>query len=693
LSIIVFYSITSLALSQENDWSYSSYQLTDEHRYVTGAATPGWGHHLGHMVRTADNQLWYVDDTGNDVYHNPAANIHRFTGDGWDHFATIQNPNTIQQMVTTLAVGDTVYIYGWNTFSWDLEESKLDAVSGEVIPYQSVVHGSPGTNYLGAAVAPNGTRVVWWTGVVNNDGPGPWYYSYHDSEGWHDPIESWVPANAFSYNFVSFEDDSTFWVGGELPGGMPPNWSFKMGAGRVRLGQPLEEIVEYTDDLLAHSIWVNPVDKGVHLFGQSFMGTVSYYYRPHDGPWPEEGVPLPIGTVYRFRTVDSDDGNLYLVYNSNGFNMVPLLKSSISGALDLSSFEVVDIGRVIGFENTSAIWAETRAYQTNNIPGLAFAFHGNIWEDSGLLRSLHVLPGAGQPLKILLPNGQETLAGDEVETISWTFDPAANIDEVTIEWRAGSDPWQTVETQATNDGYFDWNTPERNGSDFELRIYDSSNPEIADTSDRPFSMTWEYVPEGPPVATILSPTGDVSLEVGETLTATGEATDIDGYVVRHEWDMDNGTVRSGISLTTVTYAWDTDGYYSLKYRAKDDAGLWGEADSVLVTVGDPTSINSGTNSKNMPETIEMHRAWPNPFNPNISIEVRLPSSQSAQIEVLDLSGRTVYDTSLTAGVSGRTAIFQWNGYNNVGQTVDSGTYIVRVSQDHLTELVKVTLLR
>jgi len=692
LSILGICLVAGQALPQESAWSYSSYQITDEHRYEYGAMGPHWGHHLGHMVRTADGELWYVDDTGNNVYQNPAAYIHHFDGDGWDHVATAQNPNTIQQNIATIAVGDTVYIYGMNTANGFVEEAKFDAVSGSVIPYEHILNAGGGTNYIGAAVSPSGIRVVWWTRVVNNDGPSPWYYIYHDAQGWHGPIESWVPGNDFSYNFVSFENDSTFWITGELPGGAAPNWVFKMGAGMVRLGEPLEDVAVYTQDITAHSIWVNPLDGGIHLFGQSHGGTVSYYYHPQGGSWPEEESALPIGTVSRFRTVDSDDGNLYLVYNSSGFKMVPLSKASIIGPLDFTGEEVIDIGRVIGFESTGSVWAETRSYQTNSIPGLTFGFYGNLWENSALLRSLHVIPEPGPALKLLLPNGQETLVGDEQETISWTYNPADGIEEVALEWRSGSASWQSIESRVPNNGYAIWDVPAENGSNYELRIYDADNPLQADTSDRPFNIAWEFIFEGPPIATILSPAEDVTLDINESLIASGEATDPDGYVVRHEWDMGNGEIFSGVSMTSVTYAWDASGYYSLKFRAKDDSGLWGEADSIVVTVGDPSSTRSA-NTRGLINTLKLKRSWPNPFNPNVNIEMSLPSSQPARIEILDLTGRTVYDTMLSAGTPGRTIVMHWNGLDNQGQTIGSGTYIVRVTQNNLIEIMKVTLLR
>ena len=78
-----FFSFTGIALSlcllllgtaNGQEYFYDSYQVTNQHRYQQGAVGGFWGHHLGHMVRTATQGLWYMDDTGNDVNINPNIN-------------------------------------------------------------------------------------------------------------------------------------------------------------------------------------------------------------------------------------------------------------------------------------------------------------------------------------------------------------------------------------------------------------------------------------------------------------------------------------------------------------------------------------------------------------------------------------------------------------------------------------------
>jgi len=684
--------LSGLVWGQQADWSARSFQITDEHRYEVGAMGPHWGHHLGHMVRSADGQLWYVDDTGNDVYNNPAVNIHRFAGDGWDLVMTVPNPPVIQQNTGTIAVGDTLYIYGLNIIGGYIEEAKFDAVTEQLIDYEQIFYTGPSTNYIGAAVSPGGTRVVWWTNVVNNDGPSTWSYVFHDGTQWNGPVQSSIPANDFSYVFASFQDDSTMWVAGEMPGGSAPNWVFKLGAGRVRLGSPMNQIVVYTQDITAHSIWVNPNDGGVHLFGQNHGGTVSYYHRPQDGSWPTTETQLPIGAVGRFRTVDSDDGRLYLVYNVNGLHMLPLQKSTLQGALSVATSEIIDIAHITGFQNTGSIWAETRCYQTNPVSALTFGFYGNLWENSGLLRSLHVVNESAEDLNLLLPTGQETFIGEETATISWHFSPDAGIQEVAIQWRHADSVWQDIETRTANDGSADWEVPGMNTSDLELRIMDADDPSVADTSARPFGIVWEFVPETPPTAQITYPVSGVEIDVAETLIATGQASDEDGYIVRHEWNTGDGEVHAGVSLSSISYAWDQDGYYWLSYRVKDNDGFWSESDSVLITVGDPTSIDPGSRHHAQPTKPEILWVAPNPTNAGVRIHLSLPSPAKADLQIFDLKGKRIFSAQLVPDPVCQDVVYHWDGYTQNRRRATSGCYLLQIHQNGLGDLRKLVLV-
>ncbi len=373
---------------------YSSYQLDVTHRYEAGYVGGFWGHHLGHMVRTNSYGLWYVDDSGTNVNVDSSTNYYRFVGNGWKFIYSLSNPPTIQQNVTSLAIGDSIYSYGLNINSDYIEEAIFNAKTMTTSGYNEVVSTATNTNYIGAAVSPNGTRVIWWTHVVNNSGPSQWLYIYHDGTGWHGPISSSIPGNDFSYVFVSFLNDSTFYAGGEVPGGNAPNWTFSLGAGEVVLGQPLSGFtIMPGDNLDACDIWVNRANGDVHLFGNATSGDISYFYKPAGGSWPDSASYLPLPSVARCRLLDVPGDSLYLIISQNGFKTYVIDRASLTGAMDFSSAAAVPLNTDEGFTASYAIWCEAKEYQTAPVKCINFAFPGNDYAYSNILRNIQVFSG------------------------------------------------------------------------------------------------------------------------------------------------------------------------------------------------------------------------------------------------------------------------------------------------------------
>jgi flagellar hook assembly protein FlgD len=71
---------------------------------------------------------------------------------------------------------------------------------------------------------------------------------------------------------------------------------------------------------------------------------------------------------------------------------------------------------------------------------------------------------------------------------------------------------------------------------------------------------------------------------------------------------------------------------------------------------------------------------PNPFNPLTTIAFSLPASAHASLRIYDISGRLVRSLLDEVRPSGVTEV-DWNGADNAGQGVASGTYFVRLSVD------------
>ncbi len=79
----------------------------------------------------------------------------------------------------------------------------------------------------------------------------------------------------------------------------------------------------------------------------------------------------------------------------------------------------------------------------------------------------------------------------------------------------------------------------------------------------------------------------------------------------------------------------------------------------------------------IPDKFTLKNAYPNPFNPEISIAYGLPENRPVKLEIFDINGRrvrTLVDQSQKAGWH----TVSWNGKNKFGKTVSSGTYIFRI---------------
>ncbi|MBT6939454.1 MAG: T9SS type A sorting domain-containing protein [Candidatus Marinimicrobia bacterium] len=82
-------------------------------------------------------------------------------------------------------------------------------------------------------------------------------------------------------------------------------------------------------------------------------------------------------------------------------------------------------------------------------------------------------------------------------------------------------------------------------------------------------------------------------------------------------------------------------------------------------------------SELIPKDYELNAAFPNPFNPIVSIPLGLPLESNVTLNIYNVMGRLVKSLNsknLKAGLH----IVQWNSTSNSGQKVPSGMYIVKM---------------
>jgi hypothetical protein len=95
----------------------------------------------------------------------------------------------------------------------------------------------------------------------------------------------------------------------------------------------------------------------------------------------------------------------------------------------------------------------------------------------------------------------------------------------------------------------------------------------------------------------------------------------------------------------------------------------------------------------LPETFQLFQNYPNPFNPSTEISFSLPFTNKVSLIVYDLLGHTVRTLVADNEVVKDSHSVQWNGKNDSGSSVSSGTYIYTLRSGSIEKSRKMILLK
>jgi hypothetical protein len=94
----------------------------------------------------------------------------------------------------------------------------------------------------------------------------------------------------------------------------------------------------------------------------------------------------------------------------------------------------------------------------------------------------------------------------------------------------------------------------------------------------------------------------------------------------------------------------------------------------------------------LPEQLSLSHNYPNPFNPKTIIPYELFSSELVKIDIIDITGRTIRSLKNATQSSGSYYVI-WNGKDNFGKNVSSGTYFCKMMTGESVVSRKILLLR
>jgi hypothetical protein len=363
--------------------------ITQRHRFVPGKMFGGWGPHLGHLVRAKAGDataLFWVDDVCSqagqpgvvcDVNVDTAVGVFRRDGAVWVDLGETALPGTVQQNTGSMATAGVLRSYGVDVAGHLVRECTYDvesAVRGcSALPFSL----GPSANYIGAAVSPQGHRVVWWTDVMDGGG-GMFEYVVDYGGGWNGPRKGGIGGyNDSSYIHIAFRADTTaFTMHGQLVSGLAPAWSFlgAVGEGDLAttdavswqnaLAAPPGDAIESTDD-----VFIDPATSDTHLFARAKSGAAVYYHRPAGGPWSGPLWSLPGAFRLRFSAPASA---LAIVYGQPGkglfYRLAPGAGAPAGAPVDWQSREEHPVPLPAGYGDVYAIYPEASVYQTEPVP-------------------------------------------------------------------------------------------------------------------------------------------------------------------------------------------------------------------------------------------------------------------------------------------------------------------------------------
>jgi len=131
--------------------------------------------------------------------------------------------------------------------------------------------------------------------------------------------------------------------------------------------------------------------------------------------------------------------------------------------------------------------------------------------------------------------------------------------------------------------------------------------------------------------------------------------------------VDNIIVNNGSSI----WAYD---YGQVKY---------GDCTTFLTPTGDgtitlPVEISD---TETLPKEFILESAFPNPFNPSITIKYGIPSSSKVKIIIFDIMGQVVLDLFNNDQPAGWYNI-TWSGYLNNGSLAPASIYLLKIIVDN-----------
>jgi hypothetical protein len=111
---------------------------------------------------------------------------------------------------------------------------------------------------------------------------------------------------------------------------------------------------------------------------------------------------------------------------------------------------------------------------------------------------------------------------------------------------------------------------------------------------------------------------------------------------------------------------------------------------VYSTNGSVSSVSQNINK--IPNIYQLNQNYPNPFNPSTKIEFHISNQENIKIKIFDINGRLIRNILDENRNAGNYSI-EWNGKNDAGELVSSGTYFYQLQAGDFVQTKKLIYLK
>jgi hypothetical protein len=204
----------------------------------------------------------------------------------------------------------------------------------------------------------------------------------------------------------------------------------------------------------------------------------------------------------------------------------------------------------------------------------------------------------------------------------------------------------------------------------------------------------EYHEEGQ-LDVLMAPLGCAHLRVSGPFSIGEDAT-----LVLHYEDGFSNPQYGASFIIAVYYSQEVTGTYEIIDTLADQHdGIWelnfgvnvepGYQGAQLVYTDPASAVGDG----DLPAAFALHPAHPNPFNPMTRFRYGLPQECAVEFRIFDVSGRQVWKGDSGVVMPAGQHEFIWQGRDDAGRALPSGTYLLRVQAGSFQETRRMALVR